>query len=144
MNENQHVIQYNSNTTRRCRTKKYIAQSWSNQVNEPEGWVHQVWPNWVQYTALFCTWVLYSFYYMPVFIQFGSVLGACNTTENIEQCYRPMKTLDFTSVCNKWSFHLLLQRTIKWETNINMHLYVHLNIYLLLYFTKNNLIRKYC
>ena len=25
----------------------------------------------------------------------------CNTMENIEQCYRPKKTLDFTSVCNK-------------------------------------------
>ena len=34
-------------------------------------------------------------------MQFGSVFGACNTTENIELCYRPMKTLDFTSVCNK-------------------------------------------
>ena len=30
-------IQYNRNTTRRCRTKKCIAQSWSNLVNEPEG-----------------------------------------------------------------------------------------------------------
>ena len=58
-------IQYNRNTTRRCRTKKCIARSWSNLVNEPEGWVHQVWPCWVQYTSLFCTWVLYSFYYMP-------------------------------------------------------------------------------
>ena len=35
---------------------------------------------------------------MPVFMQFGTVFGACNTTENIEQCYRPMKTLDLTSV----------------------------------------------
>ena len=25
------------NTTRRCRTKKIIARSWSNLVNEPEG-----------------------------------------------------------------------------------------------------------
>ena len=27
----------NRNTTRRCRTKKCIARSWSNLVNEPEG-----------------------------------------------------------------------------------------------------------
>ena len=92
--------QSNRNTTRRCRTKQCIARSWSNLVNEPEGWVHQVWPSWVQYTASFCTWVVYSFYYMPVFMQFGSVLGACNTTGNIEQCYLPMKMLDFISICN--------------------------------------------
>ena len=56
---------YNRNTTRRCRTKKCIARSWSNLVNEPEGWVHQVWPSWVQYTSSFYTWVLYSYNYMP-------------------------------------------------------------------------------
>ena len=30
----------------------------------PFGFVHQDWPSWVQYTALICTWVLYSCYYM--------------------------------------------------------------------------------
>ena len=39
---------YIANTTWRCSMKKFIARSWSNLVNEPEGWVHQVWPSWVQ------------------------------------------------------------------------------------------------
>ena len=56
-------------------------------------------------SALYC-YVLYLsvvfiLLYMPVFMQFGSVFVACNTTENIELYYRPMITLDWTSVCNK-------------------------------------------
>ena len=51
-------------------------------------------------------------YYMPVFMQFGSVLGACNTTENIGQCYRPMKTLNFTSVCNKGNTNVCVKSII--------------------------------
>ena len=36
------------NTAQVGRTKRFIARSWSNLVNKPEGWVHQVWPSWVQ------------------------------------------------------------------------------------------------
>ena len=79
-------------------TKLVKPGEWTRKVSSP------VWPSWLQYTASFCTLVLYSFYYMPVLMQFGSVLGACNTTKNIELCFRPMKTLDFTSVCNKLTF----------------------------------------
>ena len=94
----------NRNTTRRCRTKKCIARKLVKSGERTQRVSSPIWPGWVQYTASFCTWVSYSFYYMPVFMQFGSVLGACNKTENIELCYRPMKTLDLTSVCYKVTY----------------------------------------
>ena len=43
---------------------------------------------------------------MSVFMQFRSVFGACNATENIELCYQPMKTPDLISACNKMVYLL--------------------------------------
>ena len=72
-------------------------------------------------------------------MHFGSVLGSCNASENIEQCYRPMKTLDFTSVCNKRVYLAiksgpLISLSIKYKLNnfLNFHSFLLLFFFFLL------------
>ena len=51
-----------------------------------------------------------------IFMRYVAVFESCNTTENIEQCSRPMKALDFTLVCNKCLHYLKKQTSaIPWR-----------------------------